>query len=302
MKHDLRIIGVLVTFYLIAQVVGLGLVYTDAKVEQTVGQNGQTITEVTHPETVLGPRPEVYNFDALVMVLISVLVGTGLVLLIVKFNRVVVWKGFFFFAVLSSITIAVGVFASWYVTLAAGAVLSFLKVWKKNVVVQNFTEILIYAGIALLFAPLFEPAWVILLLLAISGYDMFAVWKSKHMVKMAEFQIKSDAFAGLSFSYKRKGSQEPKDKKHATVEGRSQAILGGGDVAFPLIFAASVMESLFRMGILGPQAFFGALIIPIVTAAALLGLLVYGKRGRYYPAMPFMTAGCLFGYAVILAI
>lgn len=301
MKHEFRIIVLLVAFYMVAQVVGLGLVYTDAKVESSVTETGQVVVTVSHPETVLGARPDVYNFDAVLLVITSVIIGTGLVMVIVKLNKVSVWKGLFFFAVFSSITIAIGVLTNLYVALLAGLALTLLKFWKRNLVVHNATEVLIYSGIAVLFAPLFEPIWVILLLLAISGYDMFAVWKSKHMVKMAEFQIKADVFAGLSIPYRSKAGEHEPHKKHGrVVKEVRQAILGGGDVAFPMIFAASVMESLFRLGFLGPIVFFKALAIPLVTAISLLGLLVYGKKGHYYPAMPFLTVGCLVGYGVLL--
>jgi len=203
MKHDLRIVGLLVIFYFLAQLVGLGIVYSDIKVEKIISETGQVIVTISHPETALGPRPEVYNLDAVLMVLVSVLIGTGLILLIVKFNRVGLWKAFFFLAVFFSITIAVGVFVDWYWASIIGVILAAIKLWKSDIVVHNITEVLIYAGIAVLFAPLFEPLWFILLLLAISGYDAFAVWKSKHMIKMAEFQIEADVFAGLSGAQRR---------------------------------------------------------------------------------------------------
>ncbi len=304
MKHNIRIVILLVLFFFLAQLIGLGIVYSDIRVENITTDTGQNITVISHPETALGPRPEVYNFDALLMVLIGVLIGTALVLIIVKLNTVKIWKGFFFFSVFLTITLSVGVFFSWYVAAVIGFLLAFLKMWKRNIVVHNLTELLIYSGIAVLFAPLFEPLWVIVLLLVISGYDMFAVWKSKHMVKMAEFQIEADVFAGLSIPYKSKQKVKTKISKTSKNNGEySQAILGGGDVAFPLIFAGVVMESLIKGGLLfGPLVFLKTLAIPIITAAVLFLLLVFGKKGRYYPAMPFLTAGCLIGYGLVLII
>ncbi|MBI4164093.1 MAG: hypothetical protein HY512_04475 [Candidatus Aenigmarchaeota archaeon] len=297
MKHNIRVTALLVLFFFLAQIVGLGIVYSDIKVDNIVTETGQNITVVSHPETALGPRPDVYNFDALLMVLIGVLIGTSLVLLIVKLNTIKVWKAFFFFSVFLTITLSVGVFFSWYVAAVIGFLLAFLKMWKRNVVIHNFTELLIYSGIAVLFAPLFEPLWMIVLLLIISAYDAFAVWKSKHMVKMAEFQIEADVFAGLSIPYKSKSvKSRTQNSRHKTET--NTAILGGGDVAFPLIFAGVVMEFLIKSGLIGQIAFLKTLAIPIITAAVLFLLLVFGKKGRYYPAMPFLTAGCLVGYFI----
>ncbi|HLD57825.1 MAG TPA: presenilin family intramembrane aspartyl protease [archaeon] len=302
MKHSIKVTILLVLFYFLAQIIGLGFVYSDIRVATVITETGQNITVVSHPETALGPRPDLYNLDAIFMVLIGVLIGTGLVLIIVKFNKVNIWRGFFFFAVFMTITLSVGVFFNWYVAAVIGFLLAFLKMWKRNVVIHNLTELLAYSGIAVLFAPLFEPLWMVILLLVISVYDMFAVWQSKHMVKMAEFQIESDVFAGLSIPYRtvRSKSNHPKHKNQNSkqVTGQNTAILGGGDVAFPLIFAAVVMESFIKSGIFGPVALIKALPIPIITAIVLLVLLVFGKKGRYYPAMPFLTAGCLIGYFI----
>jgi len=299
MKHDFRIIAALLVFFFLAQIVGLFFVYNDVEVEEKVTDTGEIIRTVYHPETALGARPEVTNFDAVLMILFSVLVGTSFILLIVKFNKLNIWKGFFFFAVFFSITIAIGVFIQWELAVITGLVLSALKLLKRGILVHNVTEVLIYTGIAVLFAPLFEPLWVIVLLLAISVYDAFAVWQSKHMIKMAEFQIKSEVFAGLSIPYKRR---DKKSKSSRSGTKATQAILGGGDVAFPLIFAASVMESLIKLGGIGMPIFFKTLAIPLMTAIALLALFVYGKRGRYYPAMPFVTVGALVGYGLILVL
>ena len=77
------------------------------------------------------------------------------------------------------------------------------------------------------------------------------------------------------------------------VSPESLAILGGGDVAFPLIFAGVVMKAL---------SFTHALIIAAATTLASLFLFIGAKKQKFYPAMPFLTAGCLIGYALSLLI
>ncbi len=42
------------------------------------------------------------------------------------------------------------------------------------------------------------------------------------------------------------------------------------------------------------------MIIPVTTAIALFLLFYYAKKDKYYPAMPFVSAGCLIGYALLL--
>ena len=81
----------------------------------------------------------------------------------------------------------------------------------------------------------------------------------------------------------------------------SAAVLGGGDIGFPLIFAGVVLKSLVLKNPL-PIAFLKVSIIPVCTAAALLILLLKGQKDKYYPAMPFLSAGAILGYVIVLLI
>ena len=115
------------------------------------------------------------------------------------------------------------------------------------------------------------------------------------MVKLAEFQIESRAFSGLFIS----PSRSKFKKSESTKSGETIAVVGGGDIAFPLLFAGVVLETLvLRLPPL--TAFLYSLLVPVFVTIALIGLMLYGKKGRYYPAMPFLTAGALVGYGLIL--
>ena len=64
---------------------------------------------------------------------------------------------------------------------------------------------MIYPGIAAVFIPLLNVYGIIFLLLAISIYDMWAVWKSEFMQKMATYQIKNlKFFTGFFIPYANK--------------------------------------------------------------------------------------------------
>ena len=79
----------------------------------------------------------------------------------------------------------------------------------------------------------------------------------------------------------------------------SIAVLGGGDMGFPLIFAGVVMKGLMLQEAF-TSSFLKASIISVTTAVALLILLLNGQRNRYYPAMPFLSIGAVIGYFIIL--
>ena len=86
---------------------------------------------------------------------------------------------------------------------------------------------------------------------------------------------------------KAKKSEKPEDKdKKIKV---NVAILGGGDVIFPIILAGVVFNTL---GLLQ------ALIISIGATLALAFLFYISKKGKFYPAMPFISVGCFAALGV----
>ena len=83
MKHDLRVTLALIFLFLASQFVGLGLLYEDADVVVTTTGD----VNITHAETVLGPRPDVRGQDSFILVIFSVLIGTGILLALIKFGK-----------------------------------------------------------------------------------------------------------------------------------------------------------------------------------------------------------------------
>jgi len=79
------------------------------------------------------------------------------------------------------------------------------------------------------------------------------------------------------------------------------AILGGGDIGFPLIFAGVILKGLVLTNPLW-VSFLKIVIVTLFTSLALLWLLVKSEKNKFYPAMPFLTAGCLAGYGVLLLV
>ncbi len=66
------------------------------------------------------------------------------------------------------------------------------------------------------------------------------------------------------------------------------AILGGGDVVFPIITAGVVMITP-ALGLLY------SLFVIAGAASGLLFLFIYSEKKKFYPAMPFITAGIFLG-------
>jgi presenilin-like A22 family membrane protease len=136
----------------------------------------------------------------------------------------------------------------------------------------------------------------VLLLILISIYDIYAVWHAGFMQKMAQYQIKKlKFFTGLFIPYLGKKERAilekaKKDKKNKERKIKvSVAILGGGDIVFPIILAGIVLN---KLGLIQ------ALLISVGATIALAFLFYISKKGKFYPAMPYLTAGTLAGMAL----
>lgn len=286
MKHTLKVTIILTVLFLLTQLVGLGIISQYITVQEVVKQievekDGEIIkqeiivkVEVWDDLPYAIERPDIEAKTSYIPIIFSILVATFLALLLIRFEARILWKIWFFLSVWFTLAIAFNAFVFQSVAVLIGLALAYLKAFKQNVIMHNFTELFIYGGLAVIFVPILNIFSVFVLLAIISLYDMYAVWKSKHMIKMAKFQAKLRLFAGLLIPY-----------------GRNKtAILGGGDLGFPLLVTGVV----FKMKGLE------SLIVILFTTIALFLLLYKSEKNKYYPAMPFISLGCLVGYLLTL--
>ncbi len=299
MKHTLKVTLILVLLFFLAQVIGL--VITNAYIDkEATEETGETVF-MKLPYNI--ERPPVEQKSSFIFIITAILIGTVLALLLIKFKKTFLWKVWFFIAVVLCLSIALSAFINPYIAFLLSLVLAGYKIFKPNVFIHNITEVFVYGGLAAIFVPIMNLFAVVALLILISIYDFIAVYKIKHMITLAKFQTKAKVFAGLFIPYgKEKGKVLPKGQKpEKGVKAREVvkiAILGGGDIGFPLLFAGVVMKGLMLENSL-LIGFLKSLIIPLFVSVALFLLLVKGKKDKFYPAMPFLTIGCFVGYFVV---
>ncbi len=262
MKHTWQITLILLLFFLIAQFIGLAV----------------TAEYIIDDDLPLGiERPEIEESTSFIPVFVFILVATVLVLVLLKFKLFRLWKFWFLLSVFFCLTVSFNAFIAQMYAIGLAIVLAIWKVLKPNMYVHNFTELFVYGALAAIFAPMFNVFSIVLLLILISVYDYIAVFKTKHMVTMAKSQEKANVFAGLYIPY-----------------GKNVAILGGGDIGFPLLFGGVVMHQ-FSLGLLSWQLY----LIPLGAALGLMTLFLIGDKKKFYPAMPFVTIGCFVGLALV---
>ncbi len=300
MKHTLNITLVLLLIFLTTQLIGLGIV--NQYIDHSLSSEKGSATFKSLPYNI--ERPELEQKTAFLYIFLAILIGTGFVLLIIKFGQKTLWKLWFFFGVTITLSIAFASFIPELSALILGIIFAAWKTFRPNIYIHNLTELFVYGGLAAIFVPLLNILSVIILLILISGYDAYAVWKSKHMVDMATFQADSQIFAGILLGYKpkQKGIEQITTAKLPTKSISNKemktAMLGGGDIGFPLIFAGVILKNLI---IIYPLflSFLLTSIVSLCATIALMYLFLYAKKDTFYPAMPFITVGCLIGYGLV---
>ncbi len=295
MKHSTKITLILLTIFFVTQFFGLAVINNYIDQPATL-EAGETIFK----ELPIGERPNIAEETSYLPIILIVLFGTLVLFALIKFKAFVIWKIWFLLAVFMTTLVAIASFINTTLALILATILSLWKVFKPNPLIHNFSEIFVYAGLAAIFVPIFNIKSIIILLILISLYDMYAVWKSKHMITLAKSQAKAQIFAGLLIPYSMKKIKNKSSTKKATKTSKKKipikvrtAILGGGDIGFPLIFTGVVMK---EMGLIP------SLIIPFFTTLGLGLLFFYSKEKKFYPAMPFISAACFLGLAFVYLI
>lgn len=287
MKHNWTITILLVGLFLLAQIIGLAIINSYIDVAKTAETGKVMWKSLPSIAGYVIERPDVSPSVSVIYIAIALIIGTIIILLLMRWQKVLVWKLWFWIAVVLCLHIALSAFMPQKYALLTAIVFGSLKIFRPRVLVHNLTELFIYGGLSVIFVPLLTPLTAIVLLILISLYDMYAVWRSEHMTRLAQFQAQSKVFAGLLLPYL---PQKIVLKAPAKLKKIRTAILGGGDIGFPLIFAGVVMKTV------GVQQ---AVLVALTASIALFALLWFGQKNKFYPAMPFLTAGCLVGYGLL---
>lgn len=300
MKHNTKITAILLTMFLVTQLIGLWVV-------GYYSLDGKVLPYGLEPPQV----QEEQELSFFISLIISFIIAIALVFILMNIKAVWFMRAWFF----SVVTLAIGVSINTIypksipyagiTIIGLALILAFIKIFRRNMIIHNLTELIIYPGIAAIFVPILSLWTIILLLILISVYDIWAVWHSGIMQKMAKYQMdKVKVFGGFLIPYADKKTKEKiqllknkyKNSKIPESVAKKQnlkinlAILGGGDVIFPIIAAGVFMKTFNNLG--------ATLAVTIGATLALAYLFISAKKKRFYPAMPFITTGIFLGMII----
>ena len=291
MKHTLKITALLLLMFLMTQFIGLYVA------THYLGEGNNLPYGLEFPKA--EKESDYYGFFT--AIIIAFIIAIVLFLFFAKIKIEFMLKLWFFVVVLIALSISIFsltrnfdkfLFGMPIIALLVALPLTIIKIYRKNFLVHNLTELMIYPGIAVIFIPILNIYTIIALLILISIYDIWAVWHSGIMQKMAKYQIdKLKIFSGFFVPYYSQGVRDKISKWKKTLKKSelkkkkvkiSVAILGGGDIVFPIITAGVMLKTL---------GIYSSLLVILGATLGLAYLFFFAKKKKFYPAMPFITAG-----------
>lgn len=233
---------------------------------------------------------------------------TALLLLAIKKKKGWMVNGFIQISIATSIYyLMVAFMPPLLAMLPTAAVLLLLRYYPEWYVIDVF-GIAVCAGISSLFGVSMTILPTLLLLIILAVYDALSVYKTRHMVSLAEGVIKIKApllFVvprSRDYSFRKdtaplstQADNDQADVAKVTNSKRGAFFLGLGDAIIPTILVISAYTSLPAGG------FFG---INLPTIGAMLGTylgflaLMTTSRDRPQAGLPFLNFGVIFGFLV----
>ncbi len=162
--------------------------------------------------------------------------------------------------------------------------------------VLDLCGILVGVGCVAILGISLNVSLVIILLIGLAIYDAIAVYKTKHMIDLADTVIELKLPIVFVVPKIRQYSliKETKSLKEALRQGeeREAFFMGLGDIVIPGILTASTFYNLPSNGLLV------ALSVILCTILGFAMLITFVTKGRPQAGLPFLCGGAILGYLV----
>ena len=175
--------------------------------------------------------------------------------------------------------------------------------------VVNTVGVLVGAGVIVMLGVAFVPTLIIIFMILAAIYDAWAVYKSKHMLELADTMIGlqlpillvAPQDKGYSFrdekapisDIDRSQLPEPRVKQNKPKKNKEAMFMGLGDVIFPGMLVLSAVQWL------DPD--YGLSVAISTLIGGLLGytaLMTYVARGKAQAGLPLLNGGAILGYFI----
>ncbi len=223
--------------------------------------------------------------------LLAFSIGTAIVLGLIRIMHGGLFlRIFFLMALFSGTLVTLGIFLSSIWSLIFSSLFVIIYIFYPYVWFHNFVLILTLPGIAATLGASLTPYVVAILLIFMSFYDYIAVYKTKHMVKMAKAMIAGRAIFAMIYPEHWHGFKMHINEAHP---GEGFMMLGTGDFVFPIIMATSayVISAAAAWTVLA-ASLFGLLLMHLIFSLQ--------KVRRPMPALPPLAAFSILGFLLAI--
>ena len=191
--------------------------------------------------------------------------------------------------------------------LGLSIILMVALIFKPEWYVVNTVGVLVGAGVIVMLGVTFVPTLIVIFMVLAAVYDAWAVYKSKHMLDLADTMIGLNLPILLVAPQEKgysmiddggnaptsiKPSEVPEGAKVVKKKSKEAMFMGLGDVIFPGMLVVSCVNSIEVDGLLvGISALIGGLVGYLV-------LMTYVASGRPQAGLPLLNGGAILGYII----
>lgn len=224
---------------------------------------------------------------------LSFILAFTLLYLIFRYSKKInLFKYFFYLLIIIGSKV---VFETFFTNLLANIFtlgLLALFIFNRSILTHNLALIITIAGVGVTLGLSFTFSTILLLLGIFSMYDILAVYRSSHMVKLFKGMAEKGVILAVIIPNTLK---KVKSKSHEFRPGQGLLILGTGDLAFPLLLAVSALKfSIVSAWFIAGGAIFGSGLVYFLLSTQ--------KSNRAMPALPPIAFCSVLGFIVSLMI
>lgn len=220
-------------------------------------------------------------------IIITILIGALILLVVLKFiKHRAPYKIFFGFLFFLGTFYTLNIWLPFIFALILTIAIFIIQRQWPIIIFHNLIIVLTIVWAAVYLGLVITPWQMVLVLLVLSIYDIIAVWKTKHMIRMFKGLAERGVVFAVIIPTKIHNLFKPVPEVKPTGEF---LFMGTGDFALPMIFAISALSKSIWSAIL-------------IICGALLGIIfihfvfLIKKERKPLPALPPLAIGAILGW------
>jgi len=242
--------------------------------------------------------------------ILMILIVTGVVLLLIRLGRNRLIQALFMFSVLVTVVfislplvfmIWENVEAALVISVCVGVIMVVALLIRPEWYVIDIVGIVLATGVAAILGISLGILPTLILLLVLAVYDAISVYKTKHMIALAEGVVPLGLPVLFIMPKRRDFTMRSLKEKRITEqeEEREAVFMGLGDSVIPGIL---VVSSFMFLPSFSPYMQYADLLVSIgVILGSFLGYLALMRlvvKGRPHAGLPFLNGGAILGFVI----